>query len=100
MAAGRGLPVASRHDSQELCFLADGDYRHFVRDWAPPAASRPGPIVAGAAGSWAAPGPAFYTVGQRKGLGIAAAEPLFVLRLEPADNTVGPARPPSWAGIA
>ena len=32
MAAERGLPVAGRHDSQDLCFLADGDYRRFLRD--------------------------------------------------------------------
>ena len=89
MAAERGLPVASRHDSQDLCFLADVDYRRFLRDWAPEGAIQPGPIVdargrvLGQHG-----GLPFYTVGQRKVLGLAAPEPLFVLRLEPAENTL------------
>lgn len=94
MAAARGLPVASRHDSQDLCFLSDGDYRRFLRDWTPPGAIEPGPMVDSSGrvlGQHS--GLPFYTVGQRKGLGIAAAEPLFVLRLEPASNAlvVGPA---------
>lgn len=87
MAAERGLPVASRHDSQDLCFLADGDYRRFLRDWSPAGSIEPGPLVDSAGnvlGQHA--GLPFYTVGQRKGLGIAAPEPLFVLRLEPASN--------------
>jgi tRNA-specific 2-thiouridylase len=94
MAAERGLPVASRHDSQDLCFLADGDYRRFLRDWAPAGAIQPGPIVdSGGRVLGQHSGLPFYTVGQRKGLGLAAPEPLFVLRLEPAENTlvVGPA---------
>ena len=94
MAAERNLPVASRHDSQDLCFLADGDYRRFLRDWTPEGAIRPGPMVDSSGrvvGQHS--GLPFYTVGQRKGLGIAAPEPLFVLRAEPASNTlvVGPA---------
>lgn len=94
MAAERGLPVASRHDSQDLCFLADGDYRRFLRDWSPKGAIQPGPIVdSGGHVLGHHSGLPFYTVGQRKGLGLAAPEPLFVLRLEPASNTlvVGPA---------
>jgi tRNA-specific 2-thiouridylase len=93
MAAERGLPVASRHDSQDLCFLADGDYRRFLRDWAPDGAIQPGPIVdASGRRLGQHSGLPFYTIGQRKGLGLAAAEPLFVLHLEPASNTlvVGP----------
>ncbi len=94
MAAERGLPVASRHDSQDLCFLADGDYRRFLRDWTPQGAIQPGPIVdSGGRVLGQHGGLPFYTVGQRKGLGVAAPEPLFVLRLEPASNAlvVGPA---------
>jgi tRNA-specific 2-thiouridylase len=103
MAAERGLPVAGRHDSQDLCFLADGDYRRFLRDWTPEGAIQPGPIVdSGGRVLGQHSGLPFYTIGQRKGLGaltpersagVAAAEPLFVLRLEPASNTlvVGPA---------
>jgi tRNA-specific 2-thiouridylase len=93
MAAARGLPVAGRRDSQDLCFLADGNYRRFLRDWSPEGAIRPGPIV-DATGKVLGQhsGLPFYTVGQRKGLGIAAAEPLYVLRLDPQRNAlvVGP----------
>jgi tRNA-specific 2-thiouridylase len=95
MAAERGLPVAGRQDSQDLCFLADGDYRRFLRDWAPSGAIAPGPIVdSSGAVLGEHQGLPFYTIGQRKGLGIAASEPLFVLRLDPASNqvVVGPAR--------
>lgn len=94
MAAARGLPSAGRHDSQDLCFLADGDYRRFLRDWSPESAISPGPIVdSGGRVLGQHSGLPFYTVGQRKGIGVAAAEPLFVLRLEPAENAVvvGPA---------
>lgn len=94
MAAARGLPTASKHDSMDLCFIADDDYRRFLRDWAA-SAMQPGPIVDRQGRVWGEhqglPG---YTIGQRKGLGISgAAEPLFVLELDHARNTlvVGPA---------
>lgn len=94
MAAERGLAVAGRHDSQDLCFLADGDYRRFLRDWAPAGAIRPGPIVdrqGRVLGEHQ--GLPFYTIGQRKGLGIAGGQPLYVLELDAAQNAVvaGPA---------
>lgn len=94
MAAERGLPIASKHDSMDLCFVFDDDYRRFLRNWAAEA-MRPGPIVdrrGRVYGEHAGlPG---YTIGQRKGLGISgAAEPLFVLELDYRHNTlvVGPA---------
>ena len=93
IAAARGLPIASKHDSMDLCFIFDDDYRRFLRDWAA-AAMRPGPIVdrrGRVYGEHAGlPG---YTIGQRKGLGIAgSAEPLFVLELDYGNNqlVVGP----------
>jgi tRNA-specific 2-thiouridylase len=89
MAAGRGLPVASKHDSMDLCFIFDDDYRRFLHDWAA-SAMRPGPIrdrsgreVGRHEGL---PG---YTIGQRKGLGLSgAAEPLYVLELDHAANAL------------
>lgn len=94
MAAERGLPTASKHDSMDLCFIVDDDYRRFLHDWAA-SAMQPGPIVDRQGRVWGEhqglPG---YTIGQRKGLGISgAAEPLFVLELDHAHNTlvVGPA---------
>jgi tRNA-specific 2-thiouridylase len=97
MAAERGLPVAQKAESQEICFVAKNDYRGFMRRYAEATgreAPRSGPILdergeqVGEHG-----GLAYYTVGQRKGLGLAAREPLHVLRLDPARNAlvVGPA---------
>lgn len=88
LAAQRGLPSAGRTESMDLCFAADGDYRRFLRDWAP-GSSMPGPIVnehGDVLGSHR--GLAFYTVGQRHGLRIAAARPLYVLQLRTADNAL------------
>lgn len=91
-----GLPTAERPESQDLCFLTRGDYRGFLARNAPGIAT-PGPILdqTGAQlGEHA--GLPYYTVGQRKGLGIAASspgsEPLYVLRLDAARNAliVGP----------
>jgi tRNA-uridine 2-sulfurtransferase len=94
LAAARGLPTASKHDSMDLCFIADDDYRRFLRDWAA-SAMQPGPIVDRQGRVWGEhQGLPAYTIGQRKGLGISgAAEPLFVLELDHARNTlvVGPA---------
>jgi tRNA-specific 2-thiouridylase len=89
MAAARGLPTASKHDSMDLCFIADDDYRRFLRDWAAES-MRPGPILDRSGRLWGEhaglPG---YTIGQRKGLGVSgAAEPLFVLELDYARNAL------------
>ena len=86
-AARAGLAVASRAESQEACFLAGGDYRDFLeRDGL---VSQEGPLVdedgnelGRHAGFWR------FTPGQRKGLGLAAGEPLYALRSEPRSNTV------------
>ncbi len=86
MAQKYDLPVASRADSQDLCFLAGGDYRDFLREYAPQT-TQPGEIVASdgvVLGEHE--GLAFYTIGQRKGLGIAAPAPLYVLAKNVATN--------------
>jgi tRNA-specific 2-thiouridylase len=93
MARDFGLPVADRAESQDLCFLADNDYRRFLRQHAPQAI-RPGPIQRrDGAVLGAHSGLPFYTIGQRKGLGLAAPEALYVLDTHPETNTliVGPA---------
>ena len=97
MAAERGLPVATKAESQEICFVAANDYRGFVRRYAEASgksAPEPGPILDLSGRQLGAhSGLANYTVGQRKGLGIAAREPLHVLQLDSARNAVvvGPA---------
>lgn len=85
LARKAGLLVASRQDSMELCFAGEGDYRAAL----PPEASRPGPIcdTSGNVIGWHN-GIAAFTVGQRKGIGIAAKQPLFVIAVRPEDNTV------------
>jgi tRNA-specific 2-thiouridylase len=86
LARGFGLPVAEKAESQEICFVGKGSYAQFVSERRP-GLTDPGPIV-NTRGEQLGEhrGLLHYTIGQRKGLGIAAAEPLFVLRLEPADN--------------
>lgn len=88
MARERGLPTASRAESQDLCFVYDGDYRRFLARWAN-GAIRPGPIVrrdGTVLGTHK--GLPFYTIGQRKGLGIAHPEPLYVLAMDPERNAL------------
>jgi len=83
-----GLPTASRKDSQDLCFLAGDDYRNFLQRNAPEL-NRPGEIVTRdgrAIGRHA--GLANYTIGQRKGLGVASPVPLYVLGRDAARNAV------------
>ncbi len=83
-----GLRVHDKPDSQEICFVPDHDYRRLLRERAPEAL-RPGPIVDTAGhvlGQHAGLGA--YTVGQRRGLGIAAGVPLYVLRLDVEHNTL------------
>ncbi len=79
MAEEFGLPTASRPDSQDLCFLAGEDYRKFIKRNAPESL-KPGYIVnqdGKVLGEHQ--GLSFYTIGQRKGLGLASSQPLYVL---------------------
>jgi tRNA-specific 2-thiouridylase len=89
-----GLSVAAKPDSQDICFVPDGDYAGLVNRLRP-GASRPGEIVHVADGRVLGrhQGVLHYTVGQRRGLNIGGeAEPLYVLRLdaERAQVIVGP----------
>ena len=77
-----GLLVADRAESQEICFVPDGDYRKFLRASLPQAAE-PGPILdehGNTVGQHQ--GILSYTIGQRRGLGIAAREPLYVTAID------------------
>ncbi len=84
-----GLKVAEKPESQEICFIPDGDYRSFLRPRLTPEELQPGRVV-NTAGETVGThhGMSFYTVGQRRGLGVAAAEPLYVTRLDPVHNAV------------
>ncbi|HEX5800876.1 MAG TPA: tRNA 2-thiouridine(34) synthase MnmA [Gaiellaceae bacterium] len=92
-AAAAGLAAAERRESQEACFLAGDDYRAFLGRHG--LAASDGAIVdedgnelGRHGGSWR------FTPGQRRGIGVAAAEPLYALRTDAATNTVvvGPHR--------
>jgi tRNA-specific 2-thiouridylase len=88
MAQSRGLPAFNRADSQDLCFLGNGDYREFLSRHAPGAA-QPGPIFDTAGRTLGEHrGLPYYTIGQRKGLGIAAPQALYVLDTEPSRNAI------------
>lgn len=88
IAAELGLRTAAKPDSQEICFVRNGDTTSYV-DSNIPAAATPGPIVDGGGrvvGSHRGIG--HYTVGQRKGLGVALGKPVFVTSIDPVANRV------------
>jgi tRNA-specific 2-thiouridylase len=90
IARKAGLPVSERPDSQELCFAGGGDYRGVLGDAHD---AGPGPIrdmsgkVVGKH-----KGISNYTIGQREGLGVAMGKPVYVVMIDPKDNsvTIGP----------
>ena len=82
------LPVHEKPESQEICFVPPGGLRDFIRENAP---DLPGPgevvdLEGNVIGNH--DGACYYTVGQRKGLGIASTEPLYVVRIDAGTNTV------------
>lgn len=80
------LPSADRQESQDLCFLGDNDYREFLTRYASDQI-KPGPILTEEGISLGThKGLAFYTIGQRKGLGISAPHPLYVLEKKLVEN--------------
>lgn len=88
MAERFGLPTAARKESQDLCFLAGEDYRDFIRRNAPEMLTageiltQEGKVVGRHNGL------ANYTIGQRKGLGVAVGAPLYVLAKDVARNAL------------
>jgi tRNA-uridine 2-sulfurtransferase len=103
LAAGFGLPVASKPDSQELCFAPRGDAGGFVRSQAP-ALVRPGGEVVDPEGRVLAEheGTYAFTVGQRRGLGVATGHPMYVVDVDAARNrvVVGPEELLAKRGLA
>ena len=92
LAAQMGIAVADKKDSYEICFVPDDDYRGFLRRRVPGLDARVagGPFVHAVTGETVGRhrGAPFYTVGQRRGLGIALGEPTYVTAIDPVTNTV------------
>ena len=87
LAAAHGLSNAQRADSQDICFVPDGDYVSFLRQQG--AELVPGDFVDEAGRVLGRhKGLPCYTLGQRKGLGVSAGAPLYVLAKDPARNAV------------
>ncbi|MBI5843830.1 MAG: tRNA 2-thiouridine(34) synthase MnmA [Deltaproteobacteria bacterium] len=85
MARARSLSGIVRSESQDVCFAPGGDYRKILADWG--MAGGPGPITDAKGRVLGTHSGLFsYTVGQRRGMGVAADRPLYVLRLEPGEN--------------
>ncbi len=88
LAKNNNLEVANKKESQEICFIPDNDYRSFMERMCPEAV-RPGDIVTSKGEKLGRhQGIAFYTVGQRKGLGITYSEPLYVISIDALRNQV------------
>ena len=84
------LPVAGKRESYEICFIPDNDYARFLRDRVEglEASVGGGEIVRDGEVIGRHDGYPFYTVGQRRGIGIAAPEPLYVIDVHPQSNQV------------
>lgn len=87
-AEAMGLPADELKESQEICFVTQGDYRTFIATERPEA-QQPGLFLDEAGLPLGRhDGIAFYTPGQRRGLGIASGQRLYVQRVDPITNTV------------
>jgi tRNA-specific 2-thiouridylase len=93
MAAEAGLAVATKSDSQEICFIPGGDYNTFLKayldeqkeampDTAGELVTTTGEVIGHHAGIQS------FTVGQRKGLGVTSPDPLYVLAIHPDSHRV------------
>ncbi len=89
LAVDASLPVASKPDSQEVCFVTDGSYADLIEKTAGPEYRKEGPFIdydGNVLGNHK--GVIRYTIGQRKGLGIALGTPAYVSEIRPESNEV------------
>lgn len=88
IARALDLPVAEKSESQEICFVPDGDYRNLLRERRPetvrkgPMKDTRGTLIGKHEGC------SFFTIGQRRGLGVALGAPRYVVRIDPGQNEV------------
>jgi tRNA-specific 2-thiouridylase len=83
-----GLPEEELKESQEICFVSHGDYRSFIQAERPQASHHGHFVDLGGQVLGQHEGIAFYTPGQRRGLGVATGQRLYVQRVEPDTRTV------------
>ncbi len=88
LARELGLPAAERPESQEICFVPGNDYRLFLKEHAPETLRAGNMVLTDGTIIGRHEGVAFYTVGQRRGLGYAAGERMYVARIEPDTQQV------------
>jgi tRNA-specific 2-thiouridylase len=89
LAREHGLAVHDKPDSMEICFVPKNDYRQFLRERLGAGAIRAGDMVTTDGRVIGRhEGIAFYTIGQRRGLGVAGAQPMYVVDLLPQENLV------------
>lgn len=89
IAVQHGLPVAHKADSQDICFIPDGDYGAFLQREVPERLKGPGNFVTEDGEILGTHrGITYYTVGQRKGLGLAMGHPVYVSGIRPDTNEV------------
>ena len=87
IARSNGLKVHDKPESQDICFVIKGDYRDFIKDKIK--GSKPGRIIdTGGKVLGEHKGIAFYTVGQREGLGIAAGKPVYIIKIDAEKNEI------------
>ncbi len=88
LVASHRLKISNKQASQEFCFAPDGNYERLLARYAPEAL-QPGPLIDSSGKKLGEHlGIGRYTIGQRRGLGVALGSPLYVLRIEAATNTV------------
>ncbi len=92
LARSLGLPVHDKVDSQEICFIPDDNYLRFIREKRPERETAGVMVDESGVKLKDHDGIEGFTIGQRKGLGIALGEPRYVVGIEPATNvvTIGP----------
>jgi tRNA-specific 2-thiouridylase len=91
LARGYSVRTAERPESREICFVTDDNYRRFLREWEGKhdREFQPGVIVDESGEEVAThEGVAFFTIGQRKGLGVYRPDPVYVKEIDPVNNRI------------
>ncbi len=90
LAAEMKIPTAGKGESFEICFIADNNYERFLKEWSPDLQQRVdgGELILDGKVVGRHRGYPFYTIGQRKGLGVATGEPVYVTGIDADVNRI------------